>query len=206
MSEIVANNPNLKSWVEVPANSDFPIQNLPFGVFKTDSLSPRAGSRIGDFVIDLKTLFVLGYFENLPFSSEDFDTDNLNSLMKKGKKATRNLRNRLSKLFSTEHDDLQKNTHHVDQILVPVASVFMLMPVQIGDYTDFYSIKDHATNVEALIGAPALALSEITDISGEVKISGERWRARTDVGPLAKESRLEVVAIEGATAVVKPKE
>lgn len=66
--------------------------------------------------------------------------------------------------------------------------------------------KDHATNVEALIGATALALSEITDISGQVKIGGERWRARTDVGPLAKESRLEVVAIEGATAVVKPKE
>ncbi|MBX2950466.1 MAG: fumarylacetoacetase [Crocinitomicaceae bacterium] len=158
MSEIVANNPNLKSWVDVPANSDFPIQNLPFGVFKTDSLSPRAGSRIGDFVIDLKTLFVLGYFENLPFSSEDFDTDNLNSLMKKGKKATRNLRNRLSKLFSTEHDDLQKNTHHVDQILVPVASVFMLMPVQIGDYTDFYSSREHATNVGTMFRDPNNAL------------------------------------------------
>jgi fumarylacetoacetase len=158
MSEISANNPSLKSWVEISSNSDFPIQNLPFGVFKTDSLSPRVGSRIGDQVIDLKTLFVLGYFENLPFSAEDFDTDSLNSLMKKGKVATRNLRNRLSKLFSTEHDDLQKNGHHVDQILIAASSVEMLMPVQIGDYTDFYSSREHATNVGTMFRDPNNAL------------------------------------------------
>ena len=80
-----ANDPSVKTWVEVPANSDFPIQNIPFGVFKTGQLSPRVGSRIGDFVIDLKSLFVLGYMENLPFEMEDFATDNLNNLMKKGK-------------------------------------------------------------------------------------------------------------------------
>ncbi|HLU88055.1 MAG TPA: fumarylacetoacetase [Taishania sp.] len=158
MSEILANNPNLKSWVEVPANSDFPIQNLPFGIFKTDSLTPRAGSRIGDYVIDLKTLFVLGYLENLPFTLEDFDVDNLNKMMKKGKVATRNLRNRLSKLFSTEHEDLKKNQHHVDQILIPVAGVEMMMPVQIGDYTDFYSSREHATNVGTMFRDPNNAL------------------------------------------------
>lgn len=158
MSEIAANNPQLKSWVEVPANSDFPIQNLPFGIFKTDSLNPRAGSRIGDFVIDLKSLYVLGYFENLPFTSEDFDTDSLNSLMKKGKIATRNLRNRLSKLFSTEYDDLKNNAHHAEQILVPADSVQMLMPVQIGDYTDFYSSREHATNVGTMFRDPNNAL------------------------------------------------
>lgn len=156
--EILANNPNLKSWVDVPANSDFPIQNLPFGIFKTDSLTPRVGSRIGDFVIDLKTLFVLGYFENLSFSAEDFDTDSLNLLMKKGKIPTRNLRNRLSKLFSTELDDLQKNAHHVDQILIAADSVEMLMPVQIGDYTDFYSSREHATNVGTMFRDPNNAL------------------------------------------------
>lgn len=156
--EILANNPNLKSWVEIAPNSDFPIQNLPFGIFKTDSLTPRVGSRIGDFVIDLKTLFVLGYFENLSFSAEDFDNDSLNSLMKKGKIPTRNLRNRLSKLFSTEHDDLQKNAHHVDQILIPVEQVTMLMPVQIGDYTDFYSSREHATNVGTMFRDPNNAL------------------------------------------------
>ena len=155
---IVANNPTLKSWVEVPQNSDFPIQNLPFGIFKTETMEPRVGSRIGDFVIDLKTLHVLGYFENLSFQLEDFDTDSLNSLMKKGKNPTRNLRNRLSKLFDTNHDDLKQNQHHVDQVLIPVNQVQMCMPVQIGDYTDFYSSRDHATNVGTMLRDPANAL------------------------------------------------
>lgn len=155
---IPANNPALKSWVEVPANSDFPIQNLPFGVFKTGALSPRVGSRIGDFVIDLKSLFVLGYLENLPFEMEDFDSDTLNTLMKKGKQGSRSLRNRLSKLFEVGHDDLQKNQHHVDQVLIPADQVEMLLPVHIGDYTDFYSSREHATNVGTMFRDPNNAL------------------------------------------------
>lgn len=155
---IAANNPNLRSWVDVPAGSDFPIQNLPFGIFKTNNLSARVGVRIGDHVLDLKTLFVLGYMENLPFELADFDNEFLNSLMKKGKKGTRELRNRISKLLSTEHDDLQKNAHHVEQVLIPVEQVEMCMPVQIGDYTDFYSSKEHATNVGIMFRDPANAL------------------------------------------------
>jgi len=155
---IPANDSSLLSWVTIPENSDFPIQNLPFGVFKTDSLAPRVCSRIGDFVIDLKTLYILGYFENLPFHQIDFDTDNLNSMMKKGKIAVRNLRNRISKLFSTDHDDLKNNAHHVDQILVPITSVTMLLPIQIGDYTDFYSSREHATNVGTMFRDPSNAL------------------------------------------------
>lgn len=155
---IAANNPTLKSWVEIPANSDFPIQNLPFGIFKTHSLSERAGVRIGDHVLDLKTLYVLGYLENLVFSTEDFDSTSLNSLMKKGKKATRDLRNRISKLLSTEHDDLRVNEHHVAQVLIPAEKVTMCMPVQIGDYTDFYSSREHATNAGTMFRDPANAL------------------------------------------------
>ena len=96
---IAANNPALKSWVAVPENSDFSIQNLPFGIFKTANLTPRVGVRIGDSVLDLKTLFVLGYLENLPFELSDFDSEYLNPMMKKGKLAVRQLRNRISKLF-----------------------------------------------------------------------------------------------------------
>lgn len=155
---IPANDPAIQSWVDVPANSDFPIQNLPFGVFKTNQLSARVGSRIGDYVIDLKTLFVLGYLENLPFEMEDFNTDSLNTMMKKGKQGTRRLRNRLSKLFEVGHDDLQKNQHHVDQVLIPADQVEMLMPVQIGDYTDFYSSREHATNVGTMFRDPNNAL------------------------------------------------
>lgn len=155
---IHANNPSLTSWVEVPSNSDFPIQNIPFGIFKTEYLSPRVGSRIGDKVIDLKSMFVLGYFTNLPFSKEDFDTDALNHLMKHGKQGTRDLRNRLAKLFSSDNNDLSNNNHHVDQILIDADTVEMLLPVQIGDYTDFYSSRDHATNVGTMFRDPNNAL------------------------------------------------
>jgi fumarylacetoacetase len=155
---ISANNPSLTSWVEVPQNSDFPIQNLPFGIFKTAQIKERVGVRIGDFVLDLKTLFVLGYLENLPFEMSDFDNQYLNSLMKKGKKGTRDLRNRISKLLDKNFTDLQKNEHHVAQVLIPVEQTTMCMPVQIGDYTDFYSSREHATNVGTMFRDPANAL------------------------------------------------
>ncbi|MGV3612058.1 MAG: fumarylacetoacetase [Fluviicola sp.] len=158
MSQIPANNPALKSWIEVPSHSDFPIQNLPFGVVRSENLTPRVASRIGDKVIDLKTLHVLGYLENLPFELSDFDTDSLNPMMKKGKKAVRDLRNRLSKLFDSNFADLQKNEQHVAQVLLPVENVSMCMPVQIGDYTDFYSSREHATNVGTMFRDPANAL------------------------------------------------
>ncbi|MCE3295066.1 MAG: fahA [Crocinitomicaceae bacterium] len=152
------NNPALKSWIEVPQNSDFPIQNLPFGIFKTAQSTERVGIRIGDFVIDLKVLFVLGYLENLPFELSDFDNKYLNSLMEKGKKGTRDLRNRISKLLDSNFTDLQKNEHHVGQVLIPIDQVTMCMPVKIGDYTDFYSSREHATNVGTMFRDPANAL------------------------------------------------
>lgn len=158
MLNIPANNPALKSWVAVAQNSDFPIQNLPFGIITNEQLTPRVASRIGDFVIDLKTLFVLGYLENLPFELSDFEAEFLNKLMKKGKKAARDLRNRISKLFDEQQSDLQQNTHHVAQVLIPVEQVEMCMPVQIGDYTDFYSSREHATNVGTMFRDPANAL------------------------------------------------
>jgi fumarylacetoacetase len=155
---IAANNPELTSWVSINPNSDFPIQNLPFGIFKTKNEKPRVGVRIGDHVLDLKTLFVLGYLENLSFELSDFDTEFLNSMMKKGKKGTRELRNRISKLLRSDVNDLQKNEHHVAQVLIPVDQVEMCMPVNIGDYTDFYSSKEHATNVGIMFRDPANAL------------------------------------------------
>jgi fumarylacetoacetase len=158
MTNIPANNPALKSWIEVSADSDFPIQNLPFGVFKTESLSPRVGVAIGDKILDLKTLSVLGYLDNLPFSIEHFDTDSLNPLIKKGKQATRELRNRISKLLRSDFPDLQRKEVHVKQVLIEQNEATMLMPVKVGDYTDFYSSIDHATNVGKMFRDPANAL------------------------------------------------
>lgn len=155
---IAANNPNLKSWVEVAPDSDFPIQNLPFGIFKTPQLSPRVGVAIGEYVLDLKSLHVLGYLENLPFALEDFNTSSLNNLMRQGKVGTRELRNRISKLLRSDVPDLKNKEHHVQQCLLPQNQVEMLMPVEVGDYTDFYSSIEHATNVGTMFRDPANAL------------------------------------------------
>ncbi len=155
---IRANNPNLESWVAVPKDSDFPIQNLPLGIFKTDSLEPRVGVRIGDSILDLKTLHVLGYLDNLPFTLDEFDTTVLNRLMKKGKLATRRLRDRISDLLNKENTELQNNAHHVEQVLIDEAFAEVLMPIEIGDYTDFYSSREHATNVGTMFRDPNNAL------------------------------------------------
>lgn len=155
---IKANNPELKSWILVPENSDFPIQNLPFGVVKTADLTPFVATRIGDKVIDLRNLFQFGYLNNLGFVLADFDNEFLNSLMKHGKVATRNLRNRLSELFDSNCSELKQNDVHVHEVLFDINEVEMCMPVQIGDYTDFYSSKEHATNVGMMFRDPANAL------------------------------------------------
>ena len=155
---IKANDPSLVSWVEVKKGSDFPIQNLPLGVFKTEQLKPRVGMRIGEFVIDMKSLQVLGYLDNLPFSPSAFDSTSLNVLMKKGKLASRRLRDRVSDLLEKDNKELQNNEHHVNQVLIPVEQTTMLMPVEIGDYTDFYSSKEHATNVGTMFRDPNNAL------------------------------------------------
>lgn len=155
---IKANDPSIQSWIDVPENSDFPIQNIPFGVFKSENVPARVGTRIGDQVIDLNALFILGYLDNLPFTNADFNTDSLNKLMKKGKKATTDLRNRISKLFDKENNDLSSNAHHVQQVVFTVEQTEMCMPVQVGDYTDFYSSRDHATNVGTMFRDPDNAL------------------------------------------------
>lgn len=153
-----ANNPALTSWVEVAKGSDFPIQNLPFGVFQTSNLSARVGVAIGDHVLDLKSLHVLGYLENLPFVLADFDSATLNSMMSHGKSACRELRERVSKLLRSDVPDLRRKEHHVEQSLIPMDAVQMLLPCHIGDYTDFYSSKEHATNVGTMFRDPANAL------------------------------------------------
>lgn len=152
---IPANNPNLKSWVEVPEGSDFPIQNLPFGIFKNLNSDERVGVRIGNFVLDILEIFDLGLLADLPFERKDFSSCFLNDLIKKGKNATTQLRNRISELLRYENSEIQDKA---DQVLIPIENAILKMPIQIGDYTDFYSSKEHATNVGMMFRDPANAL------------------------------------------------
>jgi fumarylacetoacetase len=155
---IAANNPNLKSWVNVPENSDFPIQNLPFGIIGNHILSKRVSVRIGDYALDLKVLAELGYLKETGFDSSDFDAPFLNPMMKKGKLAVRGLRNRISELLLDSSTSLQNNPSQIEQVLHLISAVEVSMPVEIGDYTDFYSSKEHATNVGMMFRDPANAL------------------------------------------------
>jgi fumarylacetoacetase len=155
---IAANNPNLKSWVSVPENSDFPIQNLPFGIISSAILSKRVSVRIGDYALDLKVLAEMGYFKETGFDSSDFDAPFLNPMMKKGKLAVRGLRNRISELLLDTSTSLQNNPSQIEQVLHLISAVEVSMPVEIGDYTDFYSSKEHATNVGMMFRDPANAL------------------------------------------------
>ena len=155
---IAANNPNLKSWVSVPENSDFPIQNLPFGIIGNHILSKRVAVRIGDYALDLKVLAELGYLKETGFDSSDFDAPFLNPMMKKGKLAVRKLRNRISELLLDSSTSLQNNPSQIEQVLHLISAVEVSMPVEIGDYTDFYSSKEHATNVGMMFRDPANAL------------------------------------------------
>lgn len=155
---IAANNPNLKSWIDVDPNSDFPIQNIPFGVMTTEGDTPRVATRIGDKVIDLKVLFDLGYFYDLHFGQEDFDTSSLNNMMRRGKEGTRALRNRISELFESSNEELKLNENHIQQAFFNADEVEMLMPINVGDYTDFYSSEQHAYNVGCMFRDPNNAL------------------------------------------------
>ena len=155
---IKANDPNLSSWISYSKESDFPIQNIPFGVFCLKDQHPRIGSRIGDKVIDLYALFRLGYLNDLNLKESDLYSDSLNNLMKHGKHTVHLLRERISSIFDINNPELKENSAHHLEVLFDESQVNILLPVQIGDYTDFYSSKEHATNVGIMFRDPANAL------------------------------------------------
>ena len=154
----IANDPNRKSWINVPENSDFPIQNIPFGVFITKEDVITIGTRIGNCAIDMGALQQLGYFEGIELTDDMFMQDTLNDFISDGKKTWRLVRNRLAELFDENNPKLRDNSAHREIIIFKIEDIEMLLPVQIGDYTDFYSSKEHATNVGKMFRDPENAL------------------------------------------------
>jgi fumarylacetoacetase len=147
------NDPSRTSWVEVEKGSDFPIQNLPFGVFRTASNpSPRVCTAIGSYVADLAVMNYLTLFDDLEMDNEIFNNRYLNDLMALGKRRVRALRERLFELFDDENDEAKTLAWH---FLHPADKVELLLPVNIGDYTDFYSSMEHASNVGSMYRDPA---------------------------------------------------
>ena len=145
---------SLKSWVEVKPNSDFSIQNLPFGIFSTSKKTPRVGVAIGEKVVDLLELSKLGFIEE---NTSLYDNQFLNDLMEKGRPFATTLRNQLTKLLSADNDELRDSTHR-GNVMVNMSEITMHMPVKVGDYTDFYSSEDHARNVGTMFRDPDNAI------------------------------------------------
>jgi len=154
----IANDPKRTSWIHVPHNSDFPIQNIPFGVFITKNDDITIGTRIGDTAIDMGALQRLGYFKGIELTDDMFMQDTLNDFISDGKKTWRLVRNRLAELFDQNNPLLRDNEKEREIILFEMSEIEMLLPVQIGDYTDFYSSKEHATNVGMMFRDPENAL------------------------------------------------
>ncbi|MEH6679971.1 MAG: fumarylacetoacetase [Sediminicola sp.] len=152
------NDPSKKSWIPVNAQSDFPIQNIPFGVFLTRDDIVTIGTRIGDHAIDLGALHQLGYFHDIPLTDDIFLQDTLNDFISDGKKTWRLVRNRISEIFDINNNTLKNHKEHQKIVLFTMDEIEMQLPVQIGDYTDFYSSKEHATNVGKMFRDPENAL------------------------------------------------
>ncbi|MFA5298211.1 MAG: fumarylacetoacetase [Lutibacter sp.] len=145
--QIAANNPSNKSWLNTAEDCDFPIQNIPFGVFITRDDIITIGTRIGEYAIDLGAFHQLGYFEGIPLTDDMFMQDSLNDFISDGRKTWRLVRNRIAEVFDSKNESLKNNLKHREVIIFDVNEVEMLLPISVGDYTDFYSSKEHATNV-----------------------------------------------------------
>lgn len=141
------NDPSLSSWISVPENSDFPIQNLPFGVFSVSQNPLRVGVAIGEHVLDLSILYDEGFFNQdlMPFNV--FALGNLNEFMACGRDAWRSVRSTVSELLSANNPKLRDNSSLRERVLISQNSVSMHIPVSVPSYVDFYSSEQHATNV-----------------------------------------------------------
>lgn len=138
------NDPALRSWVESAQGSLFPIQNLPIGIFSTEQKTPRAGIAIGDYILDLAVCFDKGFIKIEGVSENIFAKDSINSYLELGRTVWRSVRIQISNFLNAEN---ASNASYASEVLVLQADATMHLAMKIGDYTDFYSSLEHASNV-----------------------------------------------------------
>jgi len=136
----------LQSFLEITADHPFSIQNLPYGIFSVAGRSARVGVAIGDYVLDLRLLEERGLVPRLGV----FGESSLNPLMEKGAAAWRQLRKSIQELLDERNPRVPDDRSLREHVLIPIQQVMLHFPVQVGDYTDFYSSKQHASNVGAM--------------------------------------------------------
>jgi len=142
------------SWLSIPKDSDFPIESLPWGIYSKENQLPRCCVALGDYVIDLYSLHMLGLLDNLPFDTSIFGNDTLNKFMELDRKCWQLTRYRLKQLLASDNSlisdldsSLRDNNDFRDKVIINMNEIRLHLPAKIGDYTDFYSSREHATNV-----------------------------------------------------------
>lgn len=144
----------LNTWVEIPKQTDFTIYNLPFGIFSATDKSKRIGVAIGDQILDLVEASSLGIFDGLGISTSTLENDYLNDFIALGKKTTSAAREKIQSHLCDENSPLKS----ASGIFIKQEEAQMHLPVKVGDYTDFYSSIEHATNVGKMFRDPENAL------------------------------------------------
>jgi fumarylacetoacetase len=137
--------------IDIPENSDFSIHNIPFGIFSTKNRSPRAGVAIGDHILDLVAVAELDVFD---FNVAVLEREDLNDFISLGKEITSRVRKKIQYWLKDDTSPLAGKP----ELFVKQSEAQMHMPVCVGDYTDFYSSIEHATNVGKMFRDPENAL------------------------------------------------
>ncbi|MDT2020152.1 fumarylacetoacetase [Methylocella sp. CPCC 101449] len=154
------NDPSLRSFVEVAADSDFPIQNLPYGVISTqDDRRLRVAVAIGDHVLDLGMMEDAGLLPRVS-AKPVFRTGSINALMANGAYGIGTVRRKISELLRHDSPTLRDNEALAKRALIPMKNVKLHRPVDVPGYTDFYSSREHATNVGTMFRGKDNALQE----------------------------------------------
>ncbi|WP_338407882.1 fumarylacetoacetase [uncultured Flavobacterium sp.] len=144
----------MKTWVSIPNQSDFTIYNIPFGIYSTHSTKPRVCVAIGNQILDLVVARKLGVFKGLGIKKRTLKNTFLNDFIALGKVKTTKVREIIQKELSNENSIFRNN----ESLFLLQSGVQMHLPVSIGDYTDFYSSIEHATNVGMMFRDPENAL------------------------------------------------
>src|SRR5436853_1966135 len=149
----------LKSFIDLPRDSHFPLENLPFGVFKPREGLARIGVALGEDVVDLAALEEAGLLKDLPPETAAATArDSLNAFLALGRPTWRKVREILQKLLSAETDTLRDDAELRERVFLRQRDVTMQLPARIGDYTDFYSSYHHAHNVGTMLRGAENAL------------------------------------------------
>jgi len=144
----------ISSWLSIDPQSDFSIHNLPYGIFSIGDKPKKVGVAIGTYVVDLYAVASLGLLTKSKIDKKVFKNDYINELMALGKTTTGLLREDLTRLLSSSRSPLKKHP----KAFISQDKVVMHLPINVTDYTDFYSSKEHATNVGKMFRDPKNAL------------------------------------------------